>query len=431
MDDVAGFRVLRTAGRGARTRVLLGFDAERTVVLKVSEPADARSAVEIEALERGAGDHVVALDDVACDEEATVLVLERLANGTLADLLERRTGLDAGEAVTILAPLAGTIERLHASGVAHGALSLQVVGFRADGSPTLTGFGNAELFAPGAPDVVRETIPGVLADRAASRGLVTLVLGRVAGMRADAARRLAADPPEDLASLADALFALAAPAPVRFEDDTVADGGERVGEVRETDPEEPPVRGLPPWLLALVPEWMRERLAEPVARVQRLWAGWEPRRRRVVLAVAAGGLGLVVALTVVPGETSAVVAEPTSPSTTAPVVEPDLPEDPVEAAMLLLAERERCVRDLSVLCLDAVVQPGSAAQADDVTLLRRIQDGEEVPTTDIVAGDPVLVERLGDSALLELPEGSSPRSILLMRTTEGWRIRGYLDAPAF
>src|SRR5690606_1576163 len=159
------------------------------------------------------GEHVVRLLDVGADENGTVLVLERLPGGSLAELLERRTALAAGEAVTILAPLAATVERLHAAGVAHGALSPGAVHFREDRAPVLTGFGAAELFAPGAPEVVRETIPGVVADRAALGGLAGVVLGRVDGAGALAARRLAdrvlaASPAE----LSEALYAVAAPA---------------------------------------------------------------------------------------------------------------------------------------------------------------------------------------------------------------------------
>ena len=46
----------------------------------------------------------------------------------------------------------------------------------------------------------------------------------------------------------------------------------------------------------------------------------------------------------------------------------------------------------------------------------------------ILDGELTLVERLGDSALIDLPEGSDPASILLMRTADGWRIRDYVWA---
>lgn len=435
VEDVAGYRVLRSAGRGDRARLLLGFDDGRTVVLKVSPAGDASAAVEIEALGRASGEHVVELDDVSVNENETVLVLERLPNGTLAELLERRPALDAGEAVTILAPIAATIDRIHTAGVAHGRLSLAAISFRDDGAPTITGFGGAQIFAPDTPEVVRETVPGVLADRDSLRGIAVIVLARVVGARAEAARRLAAATTDATpGELAERLFGLATAAPVRFgdgeHDDTLVVG--RMGEPRELDPvEEAPAVAFPPWLTTLLPEWVRERLDEPVARVVAIWSGWELRRRRLVLGALVGGLSLTVAVMLVPApptESTAVAA--TSAPTEPTIAEPVLPDDPVEAAILLLELRDRCVRDLSLLCLDEVVQPNSAAYADDVALIRAVQAGGEYPGGEILVGDPVLVEQLGDAALLDLPPGSSPASVLLMRTTNGWRIRDYLDAPA-
>ncbi|GHF08265.1 protein kinase domain-containing protein [Pseudolysinimonas yzui] len=437
MEDVAGYRVLRSAGRGDRALLLLGFDEGRTVVLKITPADDPGTAVEIKALSRAAGDHVVGLDDVATDGAETVLVLERLPNGTLAELLERRSGLDAGEAVTILAPIAATVDRIHALGVAHGGLSLGAICFRDDGAPTLTGFGGAEFFPAETPEVVRETVAGVGADRASLAAIAEVVLGRVVGPGAQGARGLAAG----LAStapgdLADRLFALASATPVRFTDD--AD----VVAVRMGEPQQPehvddaPPAGLPAWLTALLPEWLRERLAEPAARVLAVWSAWDPRRRRVVLGAFAGGLGLVGALALVPAApVASSVAEPTPTPLETSEAEPSLPDDPVEAAVVLLEHRERCLRDLSVLCLDEVVQPDSAAYADDVALIRGVQAGGEYPDAEILVGNPVLVERLGDAALLDLPPGSAPASVLLMRTQNGWRIRQYvndeyLDAPA-
>lgn len=432
VEDVAGYRVLRSVGRGDRARLLLGFDEGRTVVLKVTAADDARAAVEIDALERAAGEHVVALADVSSDQNEAVLVLERLPNGTLAELLERRGGLDAGEAVTILAPIAATIDRIHAAGVAHGRLSLSAICFRDDGAPTMTGFGGAEVFAADSPEVVRETVLGVVADREALCSLAGLVLARVTGTRAEAARSLAsafagAAPCE----VAERLFALAAATPVRFGvgGDVVAT---RIGEPRELEPvEEVPAVALPPWLATLTPEWVRERLDEPVARLVAIWSGWELRRRRLVLGALAGAMTVAVAVALVPAApVVSTVVEPAPTPSESSVVAPNRPEDPVAAAVLLLDERDRCLRDLSLLCLDEVVQPNSAAQVDDVALIRGVTAGGEYPSGGILAGEPVLVEQLGDAALIDLPPGSSPASVLLMRTANGWRIRDYLDAPA-
>jgi hypothetical protein len=438
VEDVAGYRVLRSVGRGDRARLVLGFDEARTVVLKITRGDDPCAAVEIEALARAAGDHVVELHDIATDGTETVLVLERLPNGTLAELHERRSGLDAGEAVTILAPIAAAIDRIHGSGVAHGRLSLGAIGFRADGAPTLTGFGGAELFPEHTPEVVRETVAGVAADRAALAAIAAAVLGRVVGAAARNARDLAAGlTPIAPGELADRVFALAAATPVRFIDDTDA-VAVRLGEPQDVpEIDDAPRGGIPWWLTPLLPEWMRHRISEPAERVLTIWSAWEPRRRRIVLGTFAGGLALVGALALVPASpVASSVAEPIptpsgmSGTSGTSAAEAWLPDDPVEAAVVLLEQRERCLRDLSVLCLDAVVQPGSAAYTDDVALIRGVQAGGEYPPDELAEGSPVLVERLGDAALLDLPPGSHPGSVLLLQTANGWRIRDYLDAPA-
>lgn len=431
MEDVAGYRVLRTAGRGDRAQLLVGFDDGRTVVLKIAPAADRLAFVEVAALDRAAGEHVVEVLDVSADGDETVLVLERLAKGTLAELLERRVALDAGEAVTVLAPIASTLERLHSAGVAHARLSLAAICFRDDGAPALIGFGNAELFAPGAPEVVRETVPGVLADREALHDIARIVLDRVAGARGDAARRLAASLESGAPSdLAERLFGLAPASPVRFDDLDEAPLVQRMGTTRDPEPAELAGPGrLPPWITALIPDGMRERLEEPVARAIAIWSSWEMRRRRVVLAVVAGSITVLGALALVPPAPAAsTVAGPTP--TGSPTASADsgsgLPEDPVEAAIVLLQLREGCLRDLSMLCLDDVVQPDSSAQAADHALIRDVQAGGEYPASAVTEGAPLLVERLGDAALLDLPAGSDPASVLLMRTADGWRIRQYL-----
>ena len=450
MDEVAGYRVLRAAGHGARSRLLLGYDDGVSVVLKVCGADDPRVPVELAALDRAAGEHVVRLLDVAADEHGTTLVLERLPGGSLAELLDRRPALGAGEAVTILAPLAATLERLHAAGVAHGSVSLGSVHFRDDGAPALLGFGAAELFAPGAPEVVRETVAGVGADRAALREVASLVLGRIGGEDVASARRvrasLAAATP---ARLADALYAMAQPTAVSMEAEPV-----------EADPATAAVEGaaapalddgpvgpgrpalLPPWLVALLPGEWRERVPAGIETLRAVWARWPVARRRIVLALGTGGLTVLVALALLPptAPTNAVAPVAVAPTGT-PEPLSALPEDPVDAAVLLLERREECLRELSVLCLDDVVQQGSAAQAADVALVRTVLGGGELPSSGVIPGPPVLVEQLGDSALLDLPAGSSPASLLVLRTAEGWRIRQYLgptylgttylEAPAF
>jgi len=130
----------------------------------------------------------------------------------------------------------------------------------------------------------------------------------------------------------------------------------------------------------------------------------------------------------VPPPQGGVTAQPDAPATT-PSSAPALSDDPVEALSALLDERERCVRDLSVICLENVAQSGSAALDDDVQLIRSIEAGE---TTGVLAspsaGSIQLSERHGDVALLAYSVGqeSEPASVLLAKGEAGWRIRDYL-----
>jgi hypothetical protein len=430
VEDIAGYRVLRTAGHGDRAALFVGFDDGETVVLKVTRRDDNAVHREVEALQRAAGDHVVGLRDVESDARQVVLVLDRLPRGTLGELLDRRASLEAGEAVTILAPLATTIARLHASGVAHGAVSPATVCFDDDGSPTLVGFGCAELFAPAAPEVVLDGIGAVDADRRALRGLVEAVIARVGGVARRRVDLSGASP----AALAAALFEWATPAPIRFDADAVDAVVVRPTAVAaETEVDESTSGGLPHWLTYVVPDTVLERIEEPVATISAIWNGWTTRRRRLVLGAAAGALATLVLAAALPAPAPPAATGATSPvpETTAsaePVDDPQLPEDAVAAAGILLETRADCFRELSLLCLDAVVQPGSAAAAHDLALLRDLQAGGEYSGAEVVPGEPVLVERLGDSALLDLPPGSSPASVLILRTTEGWRLRQYFDA---
>jgi hypothetical protein len=100
----------------------------------------------------------------------------------------------------------------------------------------------------------------------------------------------------------------------------------------------------------------------------------------------------------------------------------------VAALPALLAAREQCVHDLSVLCLDAVDEQASSALSDDSQLIMAIRAGGEIPPiATLTAGAPKVVERLGDSALVSLGRNSNPASVLMIRSKAGWRLRGFLD----
>ncbi|MFT4124517.1 MAG: protein kinase, partial [Microbacteriaceae bacterium] len=139
---IAGYRPLRRLGSGARCDVELGRDPGdgRLVALKVlRSAADAdRFGAGVEALAAVRHPHLVALLDVGeTDDGRGVAVLERLGPLSLATLLADRGALTAGEAVTVLAPVAAAVQQLHDAGVSHGAIGPAAVLFRADGAPAL------------------------------------------------------------------------------------------------------------------------------------------------------------------------------------------------------------------------------------------------------------------------------------------------------
>lgn len=477
--ELAGYRVLRSLASDQHAEVLLGHritdDVVQTVAIKVSPasgPGWDAALRACAALDRARGDHVVRLIDVDADDESIRLIYARLPRGDLADLLKIRRVLDAGEAVTILAPIAATLLRLHRAGVAHGQVSGQTVLFSEDGSPTLIGFSRAELFEPDAPEVVLERVGAVGRDRAATRSLALEVLGRVEGSRAHATRELMSDlegcaDEVVLPLLTSRLFEVAAARPVRFAADEeaaeIAPSNWRaipVGDPRGTDVADAEGGSPSGWSAALarmVPDPLLERVLETVTRsaaspvvagvvavARRHWSAWTSGRRRVVLAVAAAAVTIGIITAVVPAGASAPTATSrTGPSASAPLLprsssqaavsdEPEV-DDPAVAAVSLVGIRERCLNSLSLRCLDGVDETGSRALDDDQAAIRRAQQGGELPDPSAAAsgdGPPTLIERLGDSALVRLGSAASSPSLLLVKVDGVWRIRDVVDASA-
>ncbi|HEY4153710.1 MAG TPA: protein kinase, partial [Pseudolysinimonas sp.] len=349
--ELAGYRVLRSLARDERAEVLLGHrstvqsrvdetDAAaqtvaqvgaqigaQTVALKVFPATEVgwQAAIhECGALERARGDHVVDLLDLDADDDSIRLVFERLPRGDLAELLRIRLKFDAGEAVTLLAPIAATILRLHGGGVAHGNLSARTVLFRDDGSPTLIGFSQAAMFEPHAPEVVLEQVEAVRRDRTSIRTMALTVLARVNGDRVRSARRLH-DDIEGCADelvvplLASRLFEVAAATAVRFAPDEpdvdAASSTPRAvplgaAVVESSAPSGGAARSWIAGLLSrVVPEALLQRVlvavehspaAPAAAAATRLWRSWTPARRRIAIAVAAVGLTVAVVTAVIP-----------------------------------------------------------------------------------------------------------------------------------
>lgn len=108
-------------------------------------------------------------------------------------------------------------------------------------------------------------------------------------------------------------------------------------------------------------------------------------------------------------------------------------DDPVAAATSLVSARNSCLSSLSLRCLELVDAPGSSALDADQAAVRVGQRGGELPdpltgSTDQAA--VVLVERLGDSALVRLGPEASDSSLLLVKGDHGWRIRDVIAEVA-
>ena len=111
---------------------------------------------------RMAAEHVLAVE--AClplADGRVALVMPLLRGGSLAALVRARGHLGPGEVVTVLAPVAGALGRLHAAGVVHGDVSPGNVLLDLDGRPVLADLGVGRVLGE-APQAVWGT-PGHLA----------------------------------------------------------------------------------------------------------------------------------------------------------------------------------------------------------------------------------------------------------------------------
>ncbi|HWR84384.1 MAG TPA: protein kinase, partial [Rhodoglobus sp.] len=179
-EPLDGYRILRKLGEGPRAEVLLAHagDDEAIALKRYRRDVPVHEVLaELTALERAGGPHSVRLLDVAVEADGTpVAVLERLGGGSLGRLLLDRSALSPGEAVTLLAPIALAVARLHDAGVLHGGIRPEAVLFDEAGTPTLAAFGRARLVDAALPPAAREAEPGFAADRAALLGVAGAVL---------------------------------------------------------------------------------------------------------------------------------------------------------------------------------------------------------------------------------------------------------------
>ena len=158
---LAGYRLLRRIASGERADVYLATadapfaaddesaaaapaDVSTTLVAVRVYPAhvpDDTVAVEIEAMSTDTSGSLPALFDVAgFDDGRCCVAVERLAGPSVARLLTERH-LVAGEAVTILAPIAVAVAELAAHGFVHTRLSAADLLLDEAGRPRLIGLG--------------------------------------------------------------------------------------------------------------------------------------------------------------------------------------------------------------------------------------------------------------------------------------------------
>jgi hypothetical protein len=107
-------------------------------------------------------------------------------------------------------------------------------------------------------------------------------------------------------------------------------------------------------------------------------------------------------------------------------------DDPLAATPSLVTARDRCLSSLSLRCLELVDETGSSALSDDQAAIRLAQQGGELPDplSSATGGPALLIERLGDSALVRLGQAASDGSLLLVKGDNGWRIRDVIPAGA-
>ena len=185
---LAGYRVVRKIGEGSRADLYLGASGMGTVVLKVfreSLTAD-DIAAELRALTQLDSPHLVKMLDVSrLGGGLPILVFSRVQRGSIAALLRDRGSIEPGEAVTLLAPLAGALPGMHRLGIAHTRISASSVYLGATGEPVLLGFGHCVHFAKAASVAVLEADPSAEADRDAIAALALTVLAYVRGRDGD------------------------------------------------------------------------------------------------------------------------------------------------------------------------------------------------------------------------------------------------------
>jgi len=185
----ARYTVTSRIARGGMATVYLAMDnrLDREVAVKVMHPhlADdeqfvARFHREAKAAARMSHPNVVSVFDQGADDEIVYLVMEHVPGTTLRDLLNERSALTPGEALSVLEPLLDALAAAHRAGVVHRDVKPENVLLTDDGRVKVADFGLARA----ATTSQTGTTTGMLMGTAAYLS-PELVLRGVADARAD------------------------------------------------------------------------------------------------------------------------------------------------------------------------------------------------------------------------------------------------------
>ncbi len=156
---VPGFELGELLARGGTSEVWAGVslgEGRRVAVKVVHASVESVEAAAREAAvsSRAASAHVVAIDAcVALGDGRVALVMPHLRGGSLDALVRARGHLSPGEVVTVLAPVASALGRLHDLAVVHGDVSPGNVLLDLDGRPVLGDLGLGHVLGDISPGV--------------------------------------------------------------------------------------------------------------------------------------------------------------------------------------------------------------------------------------------------------------------------------------
>jgi eukaryotic-like serine/threonine-protein kinase len=482
---IGGYRLIRRLHSGSDVVTWLARGDDDVVALRLfsGTAPDARIDAEIGALERLSSAHVPRLLDVATSRDGRpVPVLSAVLGSSLREVLYRCNELRAGHVTTVLAPLAALVTEAHEVGVTLGRVNEDSIRVTSSGTPVFVGIGRLCVSAP-LPERFRRQEPAMMTDREELRALVEGLAGRLIDPERRALLEAVTDTGDSPSALELALFDVADPLPLsdepvlatqRSASPSFREAGRAVTTATASSPvvvarrdrahpkQDPSRRlsriasdlGLPQGLLSPIDDLIA-RFPRRDDRGRRAKAPVVARpRRSVVVAGVAGALAVTLAIALSAGSRHPIAASPTTASTPAPSTGADqiapppeeslpvngratrsLPESivdpqPTQWSPLvgeLISRWRDCLEGADASCVDAVAYPGSTAATQLVHDRAIGADGEPGHPWFAGEAEPLVVDRLGGAALVDLLDAESrTASLLVMRSEAGWRIRAVM-----